>query len=148
VFLFTVGISSVIIVAMKMKAHWNKLDKKYKVLFSVTMIGSGHFLVSILYWIIMFVPCLIMRYKGDTIYWSVFWPSIIAFVLFGLFAGCAHMAWKSKRATIILAAISILSSVICFAYETQHENRQLQIMTKEGCRHTYANWWWYDGPNL
>lgn len=132
---------------MKMKAHWKKLDKKYKVLFSISLIGAGHFILSILCWIIMFVFCLLMQHKGDVIYWSVFWPSSIAFVLFGLFVVCAHTAWKSKRATIILVAVSILSSVICFAYEAKNEKWQIQMMTKEGCKHTYNNWWWYDGPN-
>ena len=127
--------------------HWRNLGRNYKILFCVSLIGVGHFALSMLGWVTMFAFTLVAWYKGDEIYWSVFLPATIAFVLFVFFIISCVMAWKSKRATVLLVLISLCATAICFAYETKNEKWQIQMMTSKGCKHVYNNWPFYDGPN-
>lgn len=130
-----------------MKGHWKKLSKKYKILFCISLIGLFHFILSIFAWGIAIVFILIMQYRGDEVYWSFLGPSIIAISLFSLFLISSLMAWKSRKTAFLLLFISFLVATACFAYEAKNEKWQIQMMTKEGCKHTYYNWLLYDGPN-
>jgi len=130
-----------------MKEHWKNLRIFPKIVFCISLFGVGHFILAFVCWTIVLAGAIIMQYKGQHPDWTCFWPSLITFALLGLFTSSAYFAWKSKRAATLLLCLSIIMSAICFAYEAKNEKWQIQMMTKEGCKHSYCNWPFYDGPN-
>ena len=119
-----------------MKKTWNKLDRKHKTLYIISLIGLAHFSLSLLAWsftAIFLLPQHSLRPQD-------MYPCAISIVLFLLFFLSARLIAKQRNHAASILVITILITVFCFFYETRRCNHQMQFNRKGTFIRKYFNW--------
>ena len=110
-----------------------------------SIMGVGHFAVSLLLWLGLVRLALSL---GDDVEWGHFLYATPTVVLLPLYLMCAILAWRRGKAARVLSTVAIALSVGFFIFDATNRNYQVHAehYHGQGTAKTfhYYNWWWYD----
>ena len=110
----------------------------------IAAFGILHFAIAIALWIIAVVLfCDPDHPESLRLACLQAWPCL---PLFAAFAWALALNLRRRPGARLILSLALLAAAGAFVYDVHTQDVTIRVLTKDGCRHTYFNWWWYEGP--
>ena len=118
----------------EIKVERKKLGFKRIIILIGAILCAGHFLASILLWILGSI--LLVKYEGVGVDWPMLLHAIPAIVLFFASVLAVVLVLKRRRFAGLILILTVIISISCFIFDTTKGFYQEY-------RDDYFTWWWY-----